>query len=55
MQQLEKSLRIGAFVLTGLLQYLPSRQDYNLKFFKEDLLAGLTVAIVALPWPWPSV
>lgn len=36
-------------MLTALLDYLPSRKDYDLKFFKEDLLAGLTVAIVALP------
>ena len=36
-------------VLTTLLGYLPSRKDYNFKFFKEGLLAGLTVAVVALP------
>ncbi|MCA9840180.1 MAG: SulP family inorganic anion transporter, partial [Trueperaceae bacterium] len=32
-----------------LSTYLPSLKDYNFKFFKEDLLAGITVAIVALP------
>lgn len=29
--------------------YLPGRNDYNLRFLKNDLLAGLTVAVVALP------
>jgi SulP family sulfate permease len=29
--------------------YLPSSRDYNLKFLREDVMAGLTVAIVALP------
>ena len=36
-------------MLERLLEYLPSRKDYNLRFFKADLLAGLTVAVVALP------
>lgn len=36
-------------MLASLLKYVPSRRDYNLRFFREDLLAGLTVAVVALP------
>ena len=30
-------------------RFLPSRADYDLKSFRSDLLAGLTVAFVALP------
>ncbi|MEZ4607726.1 MAG: SulP family inorganic anion transporter [Deinococcales bacterium] len=29
--------------------FLPSRKDYNLRYFRQDLLAGLTVSFVALP------
>ena len=29
--------------------YLPNAKDYNLKFLRQDVLAGLTAAIVALP------
>lgn len=36
-------------MLATLRKYIPSRRDYNLRFFREDLLAGLTVAVVALP------
>jgi sulfate permease, SulP family len=37
------------FVFEAVKSYLPSSKDYNLKFFRQDLLAGLTVAVVALP------
>ncbi len=30
-------------------RFLPSRSDYNLKYARLDLLAGVTVAVVALP------
>ena len=33
----------------GLRSFLPQRQDYNLRKWRQDLLAGLTVAVVALP------
>ncbi len=33
----------------GLRSFLPKRQDYDLRRWREDLLAGLTVAVVALP------
>ncbi len=33
----------------ALASYLPRRSDYNLRFLREDVLAGLTVAVVALP------
>lgn len=33
----------------SISSYLPRRSDYNLRFLREDLFAGLTVAVVALP------
>ncbi|HEX7004338.1 MAG TPA: SulP family inorganic anion transporter [Trueperaceae bacterium] len=36
-------------MLAVLARFLPGRKDYNFGYFKEDLLAGLTVAVVALP------
>ncbi len=36
-------------MLKSIQTYLPKASDYKLRFFKNDLLAGLTVAIVALP------
>lgn len=35
--------------LYGLRGFLPRRQDYDLRSWRQDLLAGLTVAVVALP------
>jgi len=34
---------------SDLVRFLPRPADYNLRYLKEDLLAGLTVAVVALP------
>ena len=36
-------------MLAALARLLPRRTDYDLRYFREDLLAGLTVAVVALP------
>ena len=36
-------------MLKVIREYVPSSKDYDFKFLKEDVLAGLTVAIVALP------
>ncbi|MCA9835450.1 MAG: SulP family inorganic anion transporter, partial [Trueperaceae bacterium] len=36
-------------MLESLKTFLPNAKDYKPRFFKNDLLAGLTVAIVALP------
>lgn len=36
-------------VLKDARRFLPRRADYNAAFAKDDVLAGLTVAIVALP------
>lgn len=36
-------------MLRAISEFLPQARDYKLKFLKEDVLAGLTVAIVALP------
>ena len=34
---------------SALLRFLPRRDDYDLSSFRSDLLAGITVAVVALP------
>lgn len=36
-------------MLKSVARFLPSIKDYNFSFFRQDFLAGLTVAIVALP------
>ena len=36
-------------MLERIRQFLPRRSDYNFRYLTEDLLAGFTVAIVALP------
>lgn len=36
-------------MLTHLRGYLPRRSDYDLRFARQDILAGLTVAFIALP------
>ena len=36
-------------MLASVARFFPRRTDYNVRYFKEDLLAGLTVAVVALP------
>lgn len=36
-------------MLKYITGFLPRRQDYDLRFLRADLLAGLTVAVVALP------
>jgi SulP family sulfate permease len=33
----------------GIVRFLPRSADYNVRYLKEDVLAGLTVAVVALP------
>ena len=35
--------------LVALLRFLPRRGDYDLRSWRQDLLAGVTVAVVALP------
>ncbi len=45
----DKNREKAFVVLASLLKYVPTHRDYNLRFFREDLLAGLTVAVVALP------
>src|SRR5690606_35884180 len=35
--------------LSGIRRFLPGRRDYDPKSFRSDLLAGITVAFVALP------
>ncbi len=36
-------------VWRSLVRFLPKRSDYDLRAWRQDLLAGLTVAVVALP------
>ena len=35
--------------LTRVLKFLPRASDYRPKYFRVDVLAGVTVAFVALP------
>src|SRR5680860_265327 len=39
----------GVSMLSSLARFLPRRADYDVTAFRSDLLAGVTVAVVALP------
>ena len=36
--------------LAALVRFLPHRGDYDLRSWRQDLLAGVTVAVVAGPY-----